>query len=139
MKTPQSATYQRIPVVGFASAGIPTPCDMWSINGFRYVRSFGRQTANDKYAAVKVSGDCLNNVGIYNGDYLIFRFTPEAAPGDLVIASTPFGQTIKFLFPKNEGLINLCTDKDGLQIHATWLQEDINVQGVVIRVERDLL
>lgn len=128
----------RIPLLQFGvSAGFSAPDeDMWRIKNFRQIRPVKNSQA--KIVCAIVSGNCLKSSGIFDGDIVVFEVTQNARYGQLVIANTPCGQTLKYYFPQDDGFIKLSSERDNLIDAQTWLEDDVHIQGVVVRIERDL-
>jgi SOS-response transcriptional repressor LexA len=129
------ALTKRIPILEPVYAGTPTPIDGWKIDKFRSIRPVKGANFNDRLAGLPVIGDSLKNIGIYEGDLLVFKFTSEAPPEKLCIWQTPHGNTAKFARENLDGTITL-HNKNGW--HQDWSADDVRLVGVVVRVERDL-
>lgn len=50
---------------------------------------------------LKVAGDSMQDAGIHEGDMVVFERRHDAKPGDIVIALTEDGYTIKYLRKKS--------------------------------------
>jgi repressor LexA len=129
--------FMRVPVLGNAYAGKPVPIDALPIEGWREIRPIKGAKPWDKFAAIRVIGDSLIEDNILEGDYLILRLTHEANSGELAVVLTPHGNTIKYLHPHLDGTV-LFKGANALFEDQVWEIQDIKVQGVVRRVERDL-
>ncbi|HRH26189.1 MAG TPA: S24 family peptidase [Candidatus Paceibacterota bacterium] len=46
---------------------------------------------------LRVKGDSMRDAGIEEGDMVVFERTPDAKPGDIVVALTDDGYTLKYL------------------------------------------
>lgn len=126
---------ERIPVLSPVFAGAPAPLDDWKIDKFRDARPLKGVRVFDRVAAMPVSGDSLNEQGIFDGDLLVFKFSQETSLDKLCIWETPHGATAKFARLNNNGTITL---HNGAGWEQTWNPEDVRLIGVVLRVERDL-
>lgn len=129
--------WQEVPFLGSASAGKPVPLDALPIEGTRFIRPIKGARPFDRFAAVRVDGHSLNDDGILDGDIVIVRMGDESHTGDLAVVLTPHGLTIKYLDPQTDGTIVLCCANADCE-DQVWEIQDIKVQGVVRRVERDL-
>lgn len=131
------SNFIRIPILGEACAGSPAPSDFDEIIAWREVRPLRDAGPYDTFAAVPVCGDSLKDKNIIDGDWLIILYTPRAKDGDLVVAVTPFGRTVKYLCSIDDDTVILKgVNPDYEDQH--WLKEEVRIQGVVKRVERDL-
>ena len=74
---------------------------------------------------------------ILDGNYVIFKLTQDARAGDLIIALTPDGLTVKYIFPQSDGRI-LLKGANSHREDQIWEARHLKIQGVVRRIERDL-
>jgi repressor LexA len=131
------AQFVRVPVLGQVFAGKPVPLDLLDIESWREIRPLKNAGPFDVVAAATVCGDSLKDDAILNGDWLIFIMTNRANTGELVIALTPDGRTVKYLWPQDDGTVLLkCANSE--YEDQRWLYEDVHIQAVVKRIERDL-
>ena len=112
------------PVVGYTSAGSFTEA-IEEINAWQPL-SKDVETIADDVMVVRVMGDSMINANINDGDLILFKKTKEFISGDIVLAQTPDGTTIKrfisqdkspyqFLKPENPKYSNiLFTDETRL-------------------------
>lgn len=128
---------QQIPILAPIYAGTPVPLDFWQIEKFRTIRAIPNAAPSDRFAAVHVCGNSLQNFGILDGDILVFKFADfwqSAYRHRICLWQTPHGITAKFADFTNETII--------LHNQNGWKQEfeitDCKLIGVVVRVERDL-
>ncbi len=127
----------RLPYLGTVCAGRSAPLDYWPIVRFEDVHLFRPPRHGERLAMCRVVGDSLKENGILEGDYVIFSLKPEARQGDLVIAQTPFGSTLKYYWPTTEG-VWLRGDPSG-KYDQFWISEDVRIQGVVTETRRVML
>ena len=126
-----------VPVLGQACAGSSAPVDFDEITAWREVRPLTGARPGDRFAAVPVCGDSLRDRNIVDGDWLIILYTPHADEGDLVVAVTPWGRTVKYLCSLDADTV-LLKGANSAYEDQCWLKEEVRIQGVVKRVERDL-
>lgn len=127
----------RVPVLGEAFAGKPVPVEALPITNWREIRPIKGARLGDCFAAARVAGDSMVDDLISDGDYIIFRLTQEARTGDLVVALTPDGLTLKYLYPQADGTV-LLRGANPLYTDQVWSVKQVLIQGVVKRIERDL-
>jgi repressor LexA len=125
----------KIPVLGQVAAG--RPIEFIPIVDWREIRPIKGARLNDHFAAARVVGDSLMDDAILDGDYVVCLLTHEAYNGDLVIALTPDGLTIKYLHRQNGSVVLLRGANPEIP-NQIWRGEDVLVQGVAKRIERDL-
>lgn len=128
----------RIPVIGQVFAGTAVPIDALPVTGFREIRPFRNARPGARFAAAPVCGDSLTEANIIEGDWVIFEMAHTCRPGQLVVAATPWGLAVKYFWPQVDGTIIL---KGANQLYEdqVWLADEVRVQGVVRRIERDVL
>lgn len=104
------------PVVGFTSAGSFTEA-IEEINAWQPL-SKDVETIADDVMVVRVMGDSMINADINDGDLILFKKTTRFISGDIVLAQTPDGTTVKrfisqkkspcvFLKPENPKYSNI--------------------------------
>jgi DNA polymerase V len=96
--TKLTAAHLMLPFVGSVHAGFASPAE----EDMADTISVGDYLIRDKDASflLEVVGDSMEGAGILSGDMVIFERTGEYKPGDIVIALTEDGYTIKFLRKK---------------------------------------
>ena len=127
----------RIPILSavFAGSSIPDDWQKWEIAKFRDVREIPNIGQNEKCVGIPVIGDSLKNVGIYHGDILVIKLTDNCKAGKLCVWQTPHGRTAKYARENFDGSVTL-HNKNGWK--QNWQPEDVQLVGVVVRVERDM-
>ncbi len=89
-----------LPFLNFVRAGFATPAE----EDMADTITVGEYLIRDKDASflLQVVGDSMVDAGIHEGDMVIFERTGSYRPGDIVIALTEDGYTLKFLRKKGE-------------------------------------
>jgi SOS-response transcriptional repressor LexA len=126
-----------VPLLTSINGGLPIPDDWqnWQIKKFRDIRAIEGSNQFDRFAAVEVSGDSLKPLNILNDDVLIFKITTQYEEGKIGIWQTPSGRTAKFAYQDFDGSVVLHNENGWQQ---RWEAADLQLIGVVIRVERDV-
>lgn len=126
----------RIPILTPVCAGTSIPDDWqnWQISSFRDVRAIKGLAKNERCVGIPVNGDSLVKIGIFHGDILITRITKEYREGRLCVWQTPHGRTAKFAYENFDGSVTL-HNKNGWR--QEWQSNEIQLIGIVVRVERD--
>ena len=88
------------PVVGTTSAGNFTEA-IEDISAWQPL-SKEVETIADDVIIVRVMGDSMINANINDGDLVLFRKTSECVSGDIVLAQTPDGTTVKRFISQNK-------------------------------------
>ncbi|MDP2709187.1 MAG: transcriptional repressor LexA [bacterium] len=112
---------QLVPIVGETAAG--PFIEMLEETSFTWTSIPGRilsdekiNKSEEKLFVVKVNGDSMINVGIDNGDMLLVKIVKEFKSGDIVLARTDAGTTVKrfiadggkrYLKPENPNYENI--------------------------------
>ena len=132
MGLPHQVRANGVPVVGRIAAGLPMLAEE---NIERYVPVPDYLTGDGgSYFALRVQGDSMVNAGIFEGDLVIVRSTPQANHGDIVVALSGEEATVKrlmvtgpgkYLQPENEAYGNIP------------LSESWSIQGKVIALIRE--
>lgn len=92
----------------------------------------------DKKAfAVKVKGDCLKDIGIYNGDFVIVSPQSTVKDGDIVIARIGDECTMKKFHKADPYAILMPCNHDHKPIVLDIKKHDVQIVGKVIRAIRN--
>ena len=94
-KLAPASKIHELPLVGHIRAGFAAPAedemaDLMSVGEYLIPHP------NRSYV-LKVEGDSMIDAGIQEGDMVIFERAKESKPGDMVVALTEDGYTLKFL------------------------------------------
>lgn len=84
-----------LPMVGHIRAGFAAPAED-EIADLVSVGEYLIPHPNRSYL-LKVEGDSMIDAGVQEGDMVIFERSKDAKPGDMVVALTEDGYTLKFL------------------------------------------
>ncbi|MBA3789151.1 LexA family transcriptional regulator [Patescibacteria group bacterium] len=84
-----------LPLLGHIRAGFAAPAED-EIADLISVGEYLIPHPNRSYL-LRVAGDSMVDAGIQEGDMVIFERTKDAKPGDIVVALTEDGYTLKFL------------------------------------------
>jgi len=96
---------------------------------------FGEMFNDEDLFALRVSGESMIEAQIADGDYVVVKRQPTAAPGEIVVAQTDEGEaTLKYWFPETNRIrlqpANASTDPIYL--------DQATVLGVVVGVVRSV-
>jgi len=104
--------FTKIPIVGRVAAGSPILAEQ-NIEGSLIIDPLFIKRNEDCFA-LKVKGDSMIKVGIFEGDYVIVVPQAEAKNGDIVVALIDDEATVKTFESKN-GEIKLLPENDSYQ------------------------
>lgn len=97
---PATPGVRRVPLLGGVAAGKPLFADQELGDALlldeRVVPNGGA------VFALRVRGDSMQDAAIHDGDYVVVREQPSAAPGDIVVALLEDEATVKRFFPERE-------------------------------------
>lgn len=126
-----------VPVLsGWLSAGKPDFSDYLEILGYKKIPQPQGYDQRHQYFVMRLTGDSLLNEGIRSGDWIVYRVTRQANPGQLCVIATPHGLTVKFCWPQPDGTITLRAANPDYP-DQVWEQTDIQIRGVVVQSGRD--
>lgn len=118
----------RLPVLGSIAAGQPIlATEVYDENDTVVISVGGKYTADDLFA-LRVSGESMINIGIFDGDVIIVLRTPQADNGDIVVAMVDDSATVK-RFYREDGHFRLQPENDTMEpIYA----DEVAILGRVI-------
>lgn len=93
------ASLDELPLVGVIKAGFAAPADEELKDTIDLDQFLIRKP--EASCVLEVSGDSMIDAGIHDGDLVIFERTSDYKPGDIVVALTENGYTLKYLRKKN--------------------------------------
>lgn len=120
-----------VPIVGRVAAGEPLLAEQNIENYFPIPMDY---MPNNQTFMLKVRGDSMINIGIYDGDLVLVEQTPTARNGEVVVALVDDGATVKRFF-KEEGIYRLQPENDALD---PIIVSEVQIMGKVIGVFRFL-
>ena len=122
----------RIPVVGTVTAGQPITA-VEDITD--YISFYPQKNHNDELFALKVRGDSMINVGIFDGDLVVAEKSSVAKNGEIVVALVEQQDaTVKRFFKENSGY-RLQPENDEME---PIYSNDVSIAGKVVAVIRYL-
>ena len=118
-----------VPLVGHVAAGEPILAEE---NIENYYPVPAEYMPNQQSFMLKVKGESMINVGIYDGDSILVKQQDTASNGDIVVALIDDSSTVK-TFYKEDGHIRLQPENDTM---APIIVEDCAILGKVFGVFR---
>lgn len=120
-----------VPLIGNVAAGEPLLAQEHIENYFPIPMEF---MPNKQTFMLKVRGESMINVGIFDGDMVLVEEDNTARNGDLVVALVEDGATVK-TFYKEEGIYRLQPENDDMD---PIMVSEVSILGKVIGVFRFL-
>jgi repressor LexA len=119
------------PLTGYVAAGaaVEAPPSASNVDVVELVRP----SANVDTYCLRVRGDSMADAFVSDGDYILCERRIDATDGDLVVAETSSGVTLKRFFNDGDGQIRLEPANRG---HATITATAVKVIGVVVGLVR---
>ena len=122
--------YIEVPVYGKITAGVPITAVEQLERHFPIPMSY---VGNNEIFMLKVSGESMINVGIYDGDYIIIEKRPDAKNGDIVAALINGEDATVKTFYKENGHFRLQPENDYM---SPIIADNVEIIGKVIGVFR---
>ncbi len=106
------------------------------IIGHRWLPEPDSDTGFKEFFIIKILGNSLIDERIASGDWVMYGAADEAKAGQLIIANTPNGLTVKFYHPTPNGTVTLkpANRKHKDQVYSS---SEIEIWGVVVSSGRD--
>ena len=119
----------QVPIVGRVAAGEPILAEQ---NIEEYFPLPVDYMPNKDLFMLKVRGESMINVGVYDGDLVVVEKQNYASNGDMVVAMIEDGATVKTFYKEN-GHIRLQPENDFMD---PFILPDVEILGRVIGVMR---
>ena len=120
-----------VPMVGRVAAGEPLLAEQNVENYFPSPMEF---MPNNQTFMLRVKGDSMINIGIFDGDLVLVEQRQTARNGEVIVALVEDGATVKRFF-KEEGVFRLQPENDALD---PIIVKEVQILGKVIGVFRFL-
>ena len=120
---------RNIPIIGEVAAGQPILAEQ-NIAGYFPVSS--DDLPSGELFVLKVRGESMINVGIYDGDQIFVQQTPVARNGDIVVALVEDSATVKTYY-KEEGRYRLQPENDTMD---PIYEDEVVILGKVVGLFR---
>ena len=122
-----------VPLIGTVAAGIPISAEENIEETFALPTNL-LGTKDDTFM-LRVKGESMINIGIFDGDYVIVRQQNTARDGQVVVALVnQEDATVKRYF-KEKDCIKLVPENDNME---PFYEKDVQVLGIVIGVYRQM-
>ena len=121
--------YLEVPVIGQVAAGQPILAVENIERTFPLPMDFAK---NKDVFMLRVKGDSMINIGIYEGDYVIVRREDTASNGDVIVALVDDSATVKTFYKEN-GYFRLQPENDSME---PIIVNELKVLGKVVGLYR---
>ena len=118
-----------LPVIGTVAAGTPILAEQNIENYFPLPSEY---VPNQECFMLKVKGDSMENVGIFNGDSVLVKSQTTAKNGDMVVALVDDSATVKTFYKEN-GHYRLQPENDNMD---PIIVSEVSILGKVFGVLR---
>lgn len=124
------AGLKQVPLIGTVQAGTP----ITAVENLEATLTLPVQLTGDSDCfMLRVQGESMMNIGMYEGDILIVRHQNTANNGDIVVARIDDEATVKRFYKEN-GHIRLQPENDNFD---PIIVDDCHIEGLVIGLVRD--
>lgn len=125
--------FVRLPVLGEIVCGSPNEQEQY-IEGYVAIPE---AWARGECFLLRTYGDSMTDLGIDEGDLVLVRRTSEAYDGQVVVALTENGNTLKRYFSSN-GKPRLHAENKTYK-HPDIYPEELTIQGVALKLIKDIV
>ena len=124
------ASLKQVPLIGTVQAGMP----ITAVENLESTLTLPVQLTGDSDCfLLRVQGESMMNIGMYEGDMLIVRHQNTANNGDVVVARIDDEATVKRFYKEN-GHIRLQPENDNFD---PIIVDDCHIEGLVIGLVQD--
>ena len=122
-----------VPLVGTVAAGVPILAEENLEDIYELPKKLVHHS--EDVFMLRIQGDSMINIGIYDGDYVIVRQQPDANNGDIVVALVnEESATVKRFFLESD-CVRLQPENDDME---PFYEREVRILGKVIGVYRQL-
>ncbi|QSH41569.1 transcriptional repressor LexA [Lentisphaerota bacterium ZTH] len=125
-----------IPLLGRINAGLPADSLEFKEGDIFVDSSLVSKKEQETAFALKVQGESMRDLGIYEDDVVIVKQTEDVCPGDIIVALINKDETtVKSYFPLRGGRVELrpANDEFSTQVYPS---SHVKIQGKVIGLQR---
>ncbi|MBL7958759.1 repressor LexA [bacterium] len=125
-----------IPILGKVAAGTPRFSENVDM-GFLTSMQAKDMARNKNIFALQIVGDSMIEDGIYDGNYIVVRYTTEFANGDIVIAYVNEEATVKRIYKRGSKIVLQPANSELEPIEIDPAFSEFRVGGKIIDVIRN--
>ncbi len=124
-----------MPIVGSVAAGQPILAQEHVEDSYKIDRAIFHPNAD---YLLRVKGDSMKNVGIYNGDLLAVHSTPHANIGQIVVARIDDEVTVKRFYRDGNTITLVAENEHHQPIKIDLSKQNFVIEGVGVGVIRHM-
>ena len=128
------STYLKVPLIGDVAAGAPILAEENIEEVVALPMSFIKNKRGQETYMLRVKGESMINIGIYDKDYIIVEKTSSAVNGETVVALIEDEATVKTYY-KEKDHIRLQPENDNME---PIIVKDVKIIGKVIGLFRKM-
>ena len=125
---------RRIPIVGMIVCGTPDEQEE-HITGYLAVPE---EWVDGECFLLEAYGDSMVDIGIDEGDLILVKKTETASSGDVVVALTETGNTLKRLFWENGRPRLHAENSTYTEEKIDYYPKELTIQGIALKVIKDI-
>ncbi|MBN2640627.1 MAG: repressor LexA [Victivallales bacterium] len=125
-----------IPLLGRINAGLPLDSQEYKEGEFYVDPQILGGIDTAKAFALKIAGESMRDLGIFDEDIVIVKQNDEYKAGDIVVALVDDETTVKSYYPLKGGRIELRPANADF-IPQVYPSSQVKLQGVVIALQRE--
>ena len=125
---------RRIPIVGMIICGTPDEQEE-HITGYLAVPE---EWVDGECFLLEAYGDSMVDIGIDEGDLILVKKTETASTGDVVVALTERGNTLKRLFWENGRPRLHAENNTYTEDKIDYYPKELTIQGIALKVIKDI-
>ena len=124
-----------IPLLGRVNAGMPSESMEFKEDDICVDRNMLNSSDAENLFALKIQGESMRDLGMYDGDIIIVERTSNIRKGDVVVALVHNEVTVKSYYPQNNRIIELHPANPDFKIQS-YPASEVDIQGKVVLLQR---
>ena len=124
-----------IPLLGRVNAGMPSDNPEYREGDICIDSSMLGKSDAEKLFALRIQGESMRDLGMYEGDIIIVEQNAAVRPGDVVVALVNNEVTVKTYRPAPGNIIELHPANPDFQIQR-YQASEVAIQGKVVLLQR---
>ena len=126
--------YRSVPIVGMVICGTPDEQEE-HVTGYLAIPE---EWIDGECFLLEAYGDSMIDLGIFEGDLILVKKTTSARSGDVIVALTENGNTLKRLFFDGNRQRLHAENKDYPDYKRDIYPEQLIIQGIALKVIKDI-
>jgi len=125
-----------IPLLGRINAGLPSDSPTVNEGSFYISGALAESARQGELFALKVSGESMRDLGIFDGDIVIVKRNTEIRSGDIAVALVDNETTVKSYYLRDDGKIELRPANADFKVQI-YDANQVTLQGKVVALQRE--